>query len=76
MTKGAKLLKIYRVTNDLTQQDFSQKYNVNRSTIASIESDNTFKYPSPNTFGIRSFSFFARIFEIENNKTNKIQIFK
>ena len=38
MTKGAKLLKIYRVTNDLTQQDFSQKYNVNRSTIASIES--------------------------------------
>ena len=40
MTKGAKLLKIYRVTNDLTQQDFSQKYNVNRSTIASIESGN------------------------------------
>ena len=25
MTKGAKLLKIYRVTNDLTQQDFSKK---------------------------------------------------
>lgn len=41
MTKGAKLLKIYRVTNDLTQQDFSQKYNVNRSTIASIESGNS-----------------------------------
>ena len=40
MTKGAKLLKIYRVTNDLTQKDFSQKYNVNRSTIASIESGN------------------------------------
>lgn len=40
MTKGAKLLKIYRVTNDLTQQDFSQKYNINRSTIASIESGN------------------------------------
>ena len=41
MTKGAKLLKIFRFTNDLTQQDFSQKYNVHRSTIASIESDNT-----------------------------------
>ena len=41
MTKGAKLLKIFRVTNDLTQKDFSQKYNVHRSTIASIESDNT-----------------------------------
>lgn len=41
MTKGAKLLKIYRFTNDLTQQDFSKKYNVHRSTIASIESDNT-----------------------------------
>lgn len=40
MTKGAKLLKIYRVTNDLTQKDFSKKYNVNRSTIASIESGN------------------------------------
>ena len=40
MTKGAKLLKIYRVTNDLTQQDFSQKYNINRITIASIESVN------------------------------------
>ena len=40
MTKGAKLLKIYRVTNNLTQKDFSQKYNVNRSTIASIESGN------------------------------------
>ena len=41
MTKGAKLLKIYRFTNDLTQKDFSQKYNVHRSTIASIESNNT-----------------------------------
>ena len=40
MTKGAKLLKIYRVTNNLTHKDFSQKYNVNRSTIASIESGN------------------------------------
>ena len=41
MTKGAKLLKIFRFTNDLTQQDITKKYNVHRSTIASIESDNT-----------------------------------
>lgn len=39
MTKGAKLLKIYRFTNDLTQQDFAKKYNVHRSTIAMIEAD-------------------------------------
>ena len=38
MTKGIRVLKKYRFEKDLTQQEFCDKFNFNRSTIASIES--------------------------------------
>lgn len=41
MTKGVRSLKKYRFDNDLTQQEFADKFEFNRSTIASIESGTT-----------------------------------
>ncbi len=38
MTQGVKALKRYRFENNLTQQEFCEKFDFNRSTIASIES--------------------------------------
>ena len=41
MTKGVRALKKYRFDNELTQQEFADKFDFNRSTIASIESGTT-----------------------------------
>lgn len=37
MNKGVRLLKKYRFENELSQKEFAKKFNINRSTIASIE---------------------------------------
>ena len=39
MTKGLRALKVYRFENDLTQQEFCDKFKYNRSTIACIEAE-------------------------------------
>lgn len=39
MTKGLKALKVYRFENNLTQQEFCEKFGFNRSTIACIEAE-------------------------------------
>ncbi len=38
MTQGVKALKRYRFENNLTQIEFCEKFNFNRSTLACIES--------------------------------------
>lgn len=38
MSKGVSALKRYRFENNLTQQEFCEKFNFNRNTLASVES--------------------------------------